>query len=220
MSLFAKVVAATGATTADVVRVATEGGTTSADWDIAVAIEKAGGRLASDLMFQPERSWRAEHTRLHDALWEETREEDVEFLAEHAARAGITDITPLLPAVKQTPEAPAPANPKAVYDSEVRIYPESTAPDAPNTIAPHHPHHPGDDDGQVHDDREAAEDLAVAVHDDLAEVLGDEDAATKLTGAWSTPDEGRATLRRVLAIEPRTRRHAAAHHGLDLLTAA
>ncbi|WP_116247736.1 hypothetical protein [Nocardiopsis sp. FIRDI 009] len=50
MSLIAQVVAATGATRADVIRVATRGGTTARDWDIAHAIEAITGRSAYELM--------------------------------------------------------------------------------------------------------------------------------------------------------------------------
>ncbi|MCY9787953.1 hypothetical protein KIK06_29155 [Nocardiopsis sp. EMB25] len=50
MSRIAQVMEATGATRADVVRVATHGGTTRADWDIAHAIEAITGRSAYELM--------------------------------------------------------------------------------------------------------------------------------------------------------------------------
>ena len=50
MSLVSKVAAVTGASTADVLRVAREGGTTAEDWAIAHAIEAVGGRPAYELM--------------------------------------------------------------------------------------------------------------------------------------------------------------------------
>ncbi|MEU5859350.1 hypothetical protein ABZ799_28895 [Nocardiopsis dassonvillei] len=50
MSLIDRVTAATGATRAEVLRVAREGGVTEADRAIAEAIEAAGGRRADDLM--------------------------------------------------------------------------------------------------------------------------------------------------------------------------
>lgn len=51
MSLLSQVVAATGATRADVVRVATQGGHTQDDWAIAHAIQTITGRSAYELMF-------------------------------------------------------------------------------------------------------------------------------------------------------------------------
>lgn len=48
--MLAQVIQTTGATKADVLRVATQGGTTRADWDIARAIQAAGGRDAYELM--------------------------------------------------------------------------------------------------------------------------------------------------------------------------
>ncbi|OOC52473.1 MULTISPECIES: hypothetical protein [Nocardiopsis] len=104
MSIIAEVIHKLGVTREDVFRVAREGGTTARDWDIAAAIEAAGGRKATDLMAQPDRVWRAEHVRLQRALWEKTREEDVEFLREKAADAGVYDIEPLLPAVVESKE--------------------------------------------------------------------------------------------------------------------
>lgn len=106
---------------------------------------------------------------------------------------------------REEPSAPAPTNPHAVHDPEVRIYPEDTAPDGPNGIAPHHPHE--DPEPEPADDREAAEALAAEVHADLAEVLDDTIAAARLTAAWLTPAEGRLLLHRVLRAEPRTRHH-------------
>ncbi|MFJ6022947.1 hypothetical protein ACIQFP_26685 [Nocardiopsis alba] len=50
MSLIAQVTATTGASRDDVLRVATHGGTSQADWAIAHAIENAGGRSAYELM--------------------------------------------------------------------------------------------------------------------------------------------------------------------------
>lgn len=49
--MFAQVIAATGASRADVVRVATSGGTSAADWAIARAIEQVTGRSAVDIMW-------------------------------------------------------------------------------------------------------------------------------------------------------------------------
>lgn len=51
MSVITEVMKRTGATRADIIRVATRGGDTRADWGIAHAIEAAGGRNAHDLMF-------------------------------------------------------------------------------------------------------------------------------------------------------------------------
>lgn len=51
MSLLSKVAALAGAAAADVVRVATHGGTTAADWDIARAIEQVTGRSAAETMW-------------------------------------------------------------------------------------------------------------------------------------------------------------------------
>lgn len=121
--MLAQVIETTGATRADIIRVATQGGVTQADRTIAEAIEAAGGRRAEDLMTQSDRAWKAEHNRLQNALWHETQPEDVEFLREHAARAGITDIEPLLPAVatEPTPE-PTPAAPTLAPD--ITVYTE------------------------------------------------------------------------------------------------
>ncbi|MGW5880256.1 hypothetical protein ACWFMI_27290 [Nocardiopsis terrae] len=203
MSVIAEVMETTGATHADVIRVATQGGATARDWEIASAIEAAGGRLAFDLMC-PENLWQAEHERLYNALWHQTRDEDVEFLREHAAQAGIDDITPLLPGViEEQPEA-APTNPLAKHYADVTIYPEHTSPDESREIIAHHP---GDHDEVVEDQEQdelaAAEHLAATVHADLAQVLDDAEAATRLTRAWSTPAEGRQVLARVLETDPR-----------------
>ncbi|MGW8438843.1 hypothetical protein ACWGKS_27155 [Nocardiopsis sp. NPDC055879] len=51
MSLLSQVVAATGATRADVARVATQGGHTQDDWAIAHAIQTITGRSAYELMY-------------------------------------------------------------------------------------------------------------------------------------------------------------------------
>lgn len=51
MSLIAQVTATTGASRDDVLRVATHGGTSAADWDIARAIETITGRPAADIMW-------------------------------------------------------------------------------------------------------------------------------------------------------------------------
>ncbi|MES0838437.1 hypothetical protein, partial [Nocardiopsis tropica] len=145
------VMKAARATRADVLRVASKGGTTEADRRTAVAIEAAGGRRAEVLM---DMGWRAEHTRLQEALWLETREEDFDFLAEHAAKVGITDISLLTPAVSETrPEQDTPRPPAAERVREVRIYSEETAPDAPARVAPHHPH----DDEPTEDQLDPAE---------------------------------------------------------------
>lgn len=72
MSLISKVAAATGVTRADVVRVATRGGTTQQDWDIAYAIEAAGGRRATDLMFAAGRE--QEIAR----IWADSRDDQTE----------------------------------------------------------------------------------------------------------------------------------------------
>ncbi|MBB5495778.1 hypothetical protein [Nocardiopsis metallicus] len=202
--MLAEVIQATGATKADVLRVATQGGATARDWEIARAIEAAGGRLASDLMFQPEQSWRAEHERLCNALWHQTRDEDVEFLREHAAQAGIDDITPLLPGVIEEQPEPGTTNPLAKHYADVTIYPEHTSPDESREIIAHHPSdHDEAGEDQEQDELAAAEALAATVHADLAEVLDDAEAATRLTRAWSTPAEGRQVLARVLEIDPR-----------------
>ncbi|WP_160050104.1 MULTISPECIES: hypothetical protein [unclassified Nocardiopsis] len=186
MSVITEVMKRTGATRADVIRVAREGGTTTADWDIAVAIEQAGGRKAADMMLQPERVWRAEHERLQHALWEETRPEDVDFLREKASAAGITDITPLLPAVTEpaNDEPSAPTNPHAVYDPEVRIYGEPTAPDAPQTVLPDHPsEEPEDDTPAARSDRHQ-----VRVWAGIAGLTGaTKDTVDRLVQRWATP---------------------------------
>ncbi|OLT26572.1 hypothetical protein BJF83_20630 [Nocardiopsis sp. CNR-923] len=50
MSVITEVMKRTGATRADIIRVATRGGDTRADWRIAHAIEAAGGKKAAELM--------------------------------------------------------------------------------------------------------------------------------------------------------------------------
>ncbi|WP_017590827.1 hypothetical protein [Nocardiopsis ganjiahuensis] len=140
-SMLAQVIQITGATKTDILRVATQGGATARDWEIAEAIEAGGGRRADDMMCQPEHLWQAEHERLQNALWHQTRDEDIEFLRHHAAQAGIKDVELLLPAViEETPEPTAPTNPAAVYDPEVVIYPEHTSPEESRELIEHHPH--------------------------------------------------------------------------------
>lgn len=200
MSMIAEVVAATGASREDVVRVATHGGVGDADRVIAEAIEAAGGRRAADMMVAP---WQAEHERLQRALWHETKDEDKAFLAEHAAAAGVCDITPLFPAVIEDQPAPAPmTNPRAVHNPEVTIYPEHTSPEESREIIAYHPHDIEDaaEDEDQDDELVAAEHLAATVHADLAEALDDPVAATRLTAAWSSPEEGRALLAEVLSL--------------------
>ncbi|QUX26369.1 MULTISPECIES: hypothetical protein [Nocardiopsis] len=150
MLSIAEVVEATGAPRADVIRVIRGGGTTQADWHIACAIERLGGRRAADLMWGPER----------------------------------------IPT-----ETPTPTNPDAKRIAGVRIYEEPTAPDAPQTALPDYPVREEPLTG-----REAAEELAASVQADLGEVLEDDDAAARLTAAWSTPAEGRRVLARVVPL--------------------
>ncbi|MEU3020181.1 hypothetical protein ABZ635_22620 [Nocardiopsis sp. NPDC007018] len=202
MSLVWQVAATTGATRADVIRVATSGGSTQADWEIAVAIEAAGGRLASDLMFQPETSWRSDHTRLQNALWHETQPEDIEFLRYHANAAGITDIEPLLPAVieeapESTPTAPALAPDVTVYTEDahtlVTDIPESR-PRTPEEV----------DEDQA--EEAAAGETAAAMFSDLAHVT-DLDTARLATG-WLTRGETHRAVRAALLMHPATSRRA------------
>ena len=100
MSVTTQVMRRTGASRADIVRVAAHGGITAADWGIAHAIEQITGRPAADIMWG--------HPGDFDA-----------------------------PAVEST-------NPHAVHDPQVRIYDEPTAPDAPQTALPDHPHETDD----------------------------------------------------------------------------
>ncbi|MFE0270477.1 hypothetical protein ACFWZ7_24945 [Nocardiopsis alba] len=65
----AQIAETTGATRPDVIRVLNHGGTTQHDWDIAYAIEAAGGRRATDLMFAAGRD--AEIAR----IWADSRAE-------------------------------------------------------------------------------------------------------------------------------------------------
>lgn len=60
MSQLTEIAEIAGATVADVVRVATHGGTTAADWDIAHAIQQVTGRPAAEVMW-------AEHSRRPEA---------------------------------------------------------------------------------------------------------------------------------------------------------
>ncbi|SHK92784.1 hypothetical protein SAMN05421803_14325 [Nocardiopsis flavescens] len=55
MSVITEVMKRTGASRTEILRVATRGGTTQADWAIAHTIERLGGRRAADLMWGPER---------------------------------------------------------------------------------------------------------------------------------------------------------------------
>ena len=68
----AQIAEAAQATRADVIRVLNHGGTTQADWDIAYAIEAAGGRSACDLMFAAGRD--AEIAR----IWADSRDDQTE----------------------------------------------------------------------------------------------------------------------------------------------
>ncbi|MBB6122206.1 hypothetical protein [Nocardiopsis algeriensis] len=187
MLTIAQISEATGATRADIVRVLRgQSSSTTHDWEIAHAIEAAGGRKAAELMLTAGR----EH--MIATIW-----------GDSGASA----------------EAPTQTNPNAVYDPEVTVYPEDTAPDGPNRISPHHPH--GDDQAQDEpevEDRAAAEELAAEVHADLAEVLDDPaagidgaTAASRITAAWTTPAEARQVLLRVLQTAPRTRGQIALH---------
>ncbi|MFI6579356.1 hypothetical protein ACIBFB_26535 [Nocardiopsis sp. NPDC050513] len=146
MLLLDKVVAATGTTRADVLRVLNHGGTTRADWDIAHAIEDITGRSAYELM----------RTAGHD-----------EFVAELWADARA-----------ETDQAPAPTNPHAEHDPQVVIYGENTAPDAPQTVLPDHPH----DEDTV----PTREEQAQAAHADLAHVLDDDQVAARLATKWAS----------------------------------
>ncbi|MET9713359.1 hypothetical protein [Nocardiopsis alba] len=65
----AQIAEAAQATRADVIRVLNHGGTTQQDWDIAYAIEAAGGRSACDLMFAAGRD--AEIAR----IWADSRDD-------------------------------------------------------------------------------------------------------------------------------------------------
>jgi hypothetical protein len=197
-------------TRADVIRVLTQGGTTEADWHIAHTVERLGGRRAGDLMLT---SWRAEQKRLKRALWQETRPEDVDFLREKAADAGITDIEPLLPAVMETSdEQVRPTNPRAVHDPEVTVYAEPTAPDAPPTVLPDHPsEEPEDDTPAARRERHQ-----VLVWAGIAGLTGaTKDTVDRLVQRWSAPHalrRGLAGLLRRAAERGSERRRARARH--------
>ncbi|MEU0237594.1 hypothetical protein ABZ234_07880 [Nocardiopsis sp. NPDC006198] len=211
MSRIAQVVAATGAAVADVLRVARGGGSSADDLAIAEAIEKAGGRKAADMMAQADparaeaRAWRAEHARLQRALWEQTAEEDMEFLREKAAEVGITDIEPLLPAISDTPVEDTSRKSRPVM--RVPVYSEDTAPDSSNKIAPYHPH--GDDEDAV----PTREDEAASAHADLAHLLDDTAAAARLAKKWASRiaavhQAAKQAVQQILLTHPRTSRRA------------
>lgn len=161
MSQLAQVAEIAGVSTADVVRVATRGGTTAADWDIAHAIEAAGGRPAADTMWGPTH-------------------------------------------VPGTDTAPAPANPKAKHDRTVRIYEEPTAPDAPQTVLPDHPH---EDPEPEEAERSEAEAFAASVHRSLVRYSRSRafaSHAVRVVASAASLAAARRTLYTVLARDPRT----------------
>lgn len=197
--MLAQVIQTTGATKADVLRVATQGGTTASDWDIATAIETAGGRLASDLMCQPDHLWQAEHDRLYNALWHETAPKDVEFLRHHAQAAGIDDITPLLPAVAEETHEPAPASPALA--SDVTVYTED-ANTLVTDIPESHPRTPEDETV------ETVETFAARVYSDLDDLLRRTLRSTgRLVRSWTCLSQARRDTA-VLVTQARARRRA------------
>ncbi|MEE2041555.1 hypothetical protein Q8791_30470 [Nocardiopsis sp. CT-R113] len=98
------------------------------------------------------------------------------------------------------PALVAATNELAEYDSEVRVYPESTAPDAPTTVAPHHP---GDDTPAEEDEDARAERHQVRLWAVVAGLIavrrGTDPEATKtrvdsIVARWTTPDDVREGL--------------------------
>lgn len=177
MSVITEVMKRTGATRADIIRVATWGGDTRADWGIAHAIEAAGGRNAHELMFTAGRE--AEIAE----IWADSR----------------TDIDPVAPTNPR-----AVHDPEVVIYPE-NTSPDETRQVVPHHPGDHDDQTNDNEDHQEQDDRAAAEQLANTVLADLAEVLDDTPAAIRLTRAWSTPTEGRLLLHQVLRATPRTR---------------
>lgn len=162
MSQLAKVVEITGATTADVVRVASEGGTSTRDWDIAHAIETVNGRPAAETM------WAG------------------------AAREA-----------RHTP-ATTPTNPAAKHDRTVRIYEEPTAPDAPQTVLPDHPH---EDPEPEEAERSEAEAFVAPLHRTLVRYSRSRafaSHAVRVVASAASLAAARRTLYTVLARDPRT----------------
>ncbi|MFE1400350.1 hypothetical protein ACFW53_20655 [Nocardiopsis dassonvillei] len=210
MSIIAEVTKQLGVNREAVLRVAREGGSGTRDWEIAVAIEKAGGRKAADLMSQPDAAWRAEHTRLQDALWEETKPEDVEFLREHAAQAGITDMELLIPGVVETREGlTRPTNPHAIHDPQVRVYDEPTAPDAPPTVLPDHPHEdtPSEDEVQAHTEGTVAW-RELTIWPGIARITGSRERTDRLMARWATTRAIHRGVRNLLRATRRPRLRA------------
>lgn len=106
-------------------------------------------------------------------------------------------------------ETPAQTNDLAVYDSEITVYSEDTAPDGPNRISPHHPH----DDGEA-DPVQARADQAATVHADLVDLTDEVDTAEQVYRRWGSPIDAvhqaaRRTVQALLLSHPRTRRRAA-----------
>ncbi|MGW9351742.1 hypothetical protein [Nocardiopsis flavescens] len=106
-------------------------------------------------------------------------------------------------------QAPAPTNDLAVYDPEITVYSEDTAPDSPNQVSPHHPH-----DGGEADPLEARADQAATVHADLVDLTEDTTTAERVSRRWASPVDAvhqaaRRTVQQLLLAHPRTRRRAA-----------
>ncbi|MEE2040917.1 hypothetical protein Q8791_27220 [Nocardiopsis sp. CT-R113] len=117
----------------------------------------------------------------------------------------------------ETAQTPAPTNPEAKYDSEVRVYPEATAPDAPATVAPHHP---GDEPDETEQDPQSRrEQEQVRVWAAVAGLIGaprDQAKATadrvdSIVAKWTTPDDVREGLIGLLrkSVERGSERHRA-----------
>ncbi|MFD3685422.1 hypothetical protein ACFWTE_11455 [Nocardiopsis sp. NPDC058631] len=116
----------------------------------------------------------------------------------------------------ETAQTPAPTNPKAAHDPDMRIYPEATAPDAPATVAPHHPNDTPEDQGaqdaETRDEQHKVRVWAAAAG--LIAAPRDKAKATakrvdSLVARWTTPDDVREGLTRLLCrAAERGRAHA------------
>lgn len=165
----AQIAEAAQATRADVIRVATHGGTTQQDWDIAYAIEAAGGRRATDLMFTAGREQEIA------AIWADSRDDQTET---------------------------APANPHAVYDEVVTVYPENTSPDETREVIPHHP-------GDTTEAPTEEETLQIQVWAAVADITGGNCAEVDhIVAGWTSNEEIRIGITNLLAAShhPRARR--------------
>lgn len=115
----------------------------------------------------------------------------------------------------EAPTPVAPTNPRAVHDPEVRIYPEATAPDAPNTVLPNHPHTTDTDEDEVDGQVEATDPgraawnhlLHTRVRSTVAALTGVTPArATPAVRPWAT---ARAALAGVAVLHTRRTTHTA-----------